>query len=489
MVSDYLKSKIKSNPEIILAEKCKRSFYFFLKTFWPVIIEEEFIDAMHIRYLCQELQYHGERVIKRLPKEADTIINVPPGTTKSTICTVMFPAWLWTRDCTLRIMTGSFSATLATDHAVKSRDIILSPKYRIMFPHVKLKYDQNNKTHYKTTKNGERYAVGIHGAVMGFHAHVHIIDDPVDPKAAASDDMRQSANEFFSKVLPSRKVDKKNTPLFLIMQRLHQDDPTGYILSKKKVNHIKLPGKISDKIRPLPEELASFYTNGLLDPKRLDQEILDEMAIDLGSVQYSCQFDQEPGDPEGIIFKRDWFEIVDINHLPSELFSQTVYMNADTAQKVKTTNDPSAFLSWCMYENTMYIFEWFNKKMEFPELCREVKNFWARNGTTGSIMDIEPKSSGSSVVQQIRTTTKLNVIEYDMPDGDKITRSSICTPYGEAKRIKLIKGHWNEEFLNQVTGFPKAKHDEAVDNITMAVQRSFIRGGIKASGRKWIVTN
>ena len=107
----------------INAEICKQDFFEFVKEFWHEVIPEPPVWNWHIEYLCGRLQEYGMRVVRREPKLSDLIINIPPGTSKSTIATVMFPAWLWTVDPTIRALTGSYSASLSTD-AVKSRDII-----------------------------------------------------------------------------------------------------------------------------------------------------------------------------------------------------------------------------------------------------------------------------------------------------------------------------------------------------------------------------
>src|SRR5690606_8490821 len=109
---------------------CRVDFFEFVKEFWHEVIPENPVWNWHIPYLCGELQKYGERVKARLPKDDDLIINIPPGTSKSTIATVMFPAWVWTIDPTLRVLTASYSSSLSTDHSVKSRDIIKSDKYK-----------------------------------------------------------------------------------------------------------------------------------------------------------------------------------------------------------------------------------------------------------------------------------------------------------------------------------------------------------------------
>ena len=81
-----------------------------------------------------ELQEIAERVIRREPKKHDLIINVAPGTTKSTIVSQMFPAWVWTRFPQAQFVCGSYAADIATEHSTATRDIILSEKYQRTFP-------------------------------------------------------------------------------------------------------------------------------------------------------------------------------------------------------------------------------------------------------------------------------------------------------------------------------------------------------------------
>ena len=189
------------NIDKVKAELCKRDFFYFVQEFWSEIIPDEPVYNWHIQYLCDELQKVVEKVANREAKEYDLVINIPPGTSKSTICTVMLPAWAWLIDPSIRNLTGSYSASLSTDHALKSRDIIKSDKFKKYFPSIEIKHDQDNKTHYKNTKGGERYATSVTGTVTGFHAHLIIIDDPLNPKGASSEADRTTANNFMDTTL------------------------------------------------------------------------------------------------------------------------------------------------------------------------------------------------------------------------------------------------------------------------------------------------
>ena len=258
----------------LIASICRESFFEFVKEFWDIIIPEKPSWNWHIEFLCNELQNLAERIFLHLPKLHDLVVNIPPGTTKSTIISVMFPAWCWTRMLSFRFIGASHSEQLALDLSMKSRDIVLCDKYRACFPEVKLRDDQNTKHYFKTTKNGYRYAVGTNGSVIGMHAHFIAIDDPLDPLKAQSVADLKTCNYWIDSQLSTRKVDKKVSVMCLVMQRLHQDDPTVLFLKRRRIRHICLPAEEALNIRP--SELKDQYINGLLDPGRMDYEVLQE---------------------------------------------------------------------------------------------------------------------------------------------------------------------------------------------------------------------
>lgn len=480
----------------IKAELCKRKFSYFVKEFWEIIIQDELVWNWHMEVLCDEIQMVYERVIGiirpvvrdgkpvmennkpvmervRLPKLYDLIVNIPPGTTKSTICTVMAPAWSWTRDESLRHITGSYSYNLSTEHAVKSRDIIKSDKYRLYFPNVVIKPDEDNKTDYKTTNGGQRYATSTTGSLTGTHGHIITMDDPINPKQAASDAELETANTFFSSTLPTRKVDKAVTPIILIMQRLAINDPTGYLLAKGKdnVRKVCLPSTLSKNVSP--REYKESYIDGLLDPVRLNKHILNEMKIDLGSSEYAAQFDQDPVPPGGIILKRDWFQIVD-RPIPPDSIRR---FQLDTAYTKDQTNDPTGIIHYYREDNDIFITGAESNWFEFPELIKWLPAYVRNNGyqDNKSMVRVEPKASGKSVVQQLSKETDLNIVESENPDKDKIVRTKTASPKIEAGRVKLHRGAWNESFITQCCSFPKAPHDDELDCLTEIVRNELIK--------------
>jgi predicted phage terminase large subunit-like protein len=117
---------------------------------------------------------------------------------------------------------------------------------------------------------------------------------------------------------------------------------------------------------------------------------------------------------------------------------------------------------------------------EFPQLCQWLPEWVQLYGyTPQSKIRVEPKASGKSIVQQIKQTTGLNIIEDEAPKDDKVTRVNSVSPKIEAGRVFLVEGNWNDSFLNQCASFPNGLHDDEVDNLTAIIKNELNRTKFK----------
>lgn len=470
--------KIENEAEEIkraAASMCRRSFYAFVQYFWDTIIAEDPVWNWHIEYLCNELQRVGERVKERLPKEFDYfIINVPPGSSKSTIVSEMYPLWCWTIDPTQRFICGSYASTPAEDIAEKCFNIYNSEKFKSLFPKLTVKA-KGGKTHFKNGLRGERYTTSTGSGITGVHAHQKILDDPMSPQIADSEKERDTANKWVSETIGSRNVDANITVTIVVMQRLHDNDTTGYLLKKAglRIKHICIPAELSSDVKPA--ELAEFYKDGLFDPIRRSWQGLESTKNELGSYGYSGQMMQRPSPMEGGLIKKEWFPVVKKAEAPRPT---AINFQADTAYTDKKKNDPSGVLSYYKSAGIIYITFYSGVRKEFPQFCNYLVSHVNEQGYSEfSRIYIEPKANGKPIVQQIKWTTDLNIIEDTPPETSKVARVNACSPKMEAGRVMLIEGHWNESFLNQLAAFPNASHDEEVDTLTAVIERELIKGG------------
>jgi predicted phage terminase large subunit-like protein len=233
--------KISASESQALAALCRSSLEDFVREFWSEIVAEKLVWNWHMTYLCQRLQRQAERVFQGLPRLCDEVINIPPGTSKSLLCSVFFPIWVWTRMPSARTVGASYAEKLSLDLSRKSRDLVKCDLFQSCFPEIQIKDDVDAKYYFANTKGGIRYAVGSKGSVTGFHFHFIVIDDPIDPNKVISEAELASTNHWLKQTLSSRKVDKRITVTFLIMQRLHENDPTAMFLKMSKVFHTRIP--------------------------------------------------------------------------------------------------------------------------------------------------------------------------------------------------------------------------------------------------------
>lgn len=287
----------------LIAELCRNSFEDFVREFWSTVVPEKLKWNWHMTYLCREIQTIYERIFRDEKKLYDEVVNISPGTTKSTIFSVMSTPWAWTRMPNFKFIGASFHYDLARILSNKSRDVVKSDLYQACFPEIKIRDDQDSKGHFANTKGGMRYSVGSQGGVMGMHGHVIGIDDPVDPKKVASETELNNINNWIKDELSTRKVDKQVSVIFMIMQRLHQDDPTAQKILEKRVRHIKIPATLEFEVKP--KELSQFYIDGLMDPVRMPLDFLDEERQRLLEYGFAGQYGQNPVPAGGGMFKTD----------------------------------------------------------------------------------------------------------------------------------------------------------------------------------------
>lgn len=291
---------------------CHERFYYFVQEFWGVVVPEDPVWNWHIEYICDTFQEDAERVFRGEPKLHDTIVNISPGSTKSTVLSIMAPAWIHARHPHMRVICASHTQQLTYELGRKCRMVEDSEMYRSAFPEVVPSHDQWTKSYFVNTAGGGRLCATVGGmSPTGFHAHFLIVDDPLDPQKAKqiSGVEIDAANNFMAETLPSRKVNKETAVTWLIMQRLHQNDCTGYLLGKGKdtIRHIRLPAEKSVRVRPA--RLRRMYVDGLMDPVRLNRGVLEEARIDLGEFGYSGQYRQDPVPRGGGMFKTRKIEI------------------------------------------------------------------------------------------------------------------------------------------------------------------------------------
>lgn len=457
-----------------------------MKTFWHEVAKEEPIWNWHIEYLTNELQKLAIRVASNQPKEYDLIINIPPGTTKSLTCSVMFQPWCWTNWHWMKFINISYSAALSLEHAELSRDLVRSDLYRMLFPNIEIKQDKDTKSNFRVVNRimrpsgftlpnvgGGRYSTSVGGTLTGFHGHILIVDDPLNPNQAASPVELHSANRWLDQTLSTRKVDKAVTPTVLIMQRLHEEDPTGHLLSKEglHIHHICLPGEIRSYENIVkPNHLKSNYSNGLLDPVRMGWASLDELKLKMGQYGYAGQIGQQPTPPQGGMFRVDHFNIIEAMPALVNIVQTVRYWDK------AGTQDGGAYTVGVKVSKTRdghYIIQDVKRgQWEASERNRIMKEIAEADGREVEIgVEQEPGSGGKESAEfTIRDLAGFKVYA-DRPTGDKVVRADPYSAQVNGGNVRLLRGGWNKDFIEEHRLFPRGVYKDQVDATSGAFAR------------------
>ena len=476
---DEILEKVLSDPFLVMKARARRmSLYEFLVMFWNEVSDDNYKDNWHVKYLCDELEEVARRVSKNLPKKHDLIINIPPGTTKTIICSIMFPAWCWAMGWYwMRFITASYSDKLSLESAEKSRDLIRSDKFKKMFPELGIKEDKDTKSNFRIVKTfateksfkrkvgGNRYSTSVGGTLTGFHGHILIIDDPLNPEQAASEKELGTCNRWMEQTLPTRKTDKDVTATVLVMQRLHQNDPTGRALDRKKakLRHICLPGQIRDYEKYLqPKEAKKHYKDYLLDPVRLSWNVMGELEEDLGQYGFAGQIGQNPAPPGGGMFKVEHMPIIDTVR-PADIVATIRYWD-----KAATETAGAAFTAGVkmslLHNNKFVIHDVVRGRWSAEVREKIIRSTAEADGHEVRVyMEQEPGSGGKESVQaSIRNL--IGFASYaDRPTGDKIRRADPYSVQVNNGSVMLLRADWNKAYKDELAVFPFGTYKDQVD--------------------------
>jgi len=435
---------------------------FIHRTFKTVAPGEQYFPNWHINAIAYHLQQCLRGDIKRL------VITLPPRSLKSIITSVALPAYALGKDPTSQIVCASYSQTLANKHARDHLAIMDSDWYQRCFPRTQLHPKKHSESEFMTTQQGMRFSTSVGGTLTGRGGNIIIIDDPLKADEAISENSRMNCIDWYRNTLSSRLNNKSEDVMILIMQRLHEEDLAGYVLEHEGWTHLNIPAIAEDRevIRIADDQVHVRHENDVLHSDRDSIDILNKLKSSLGSYAFAAQYQQRPVPVEGGLVKGSWFEYY--NETFEKEDGNRIVQSWDTASKAEDHNDYSVCTTWLIKKNKYYLLHVFRKRLEYPDLLKRIKI--QANSHHVDVILIEDKGAGTSVLQELKRNTELNVIGIE-PQGDKATRLYTVTPIIEAGRVFLKEdASWLDIYLHEMLLFPKGKHDDQVDSTSQFLQ-------------------
>ena len=463
------------------------SHLLFSRYFFKVRDGMKFIVNQHHDIMCETLDKVFSGEITRL------IINIPPRYTKTELAVNFFVARGMAKNPRARFIHVSYSRDLAQVNSVTIKKIQESPEYQKYWP-MACRKDSKAKGIWNTDKGGGLLATSSGGGITGFGAGLmepgfsgaFIIDDPLKPDDAHSEVERSKVNKRATETFASRLAHEK-VPIIVIMQRLHEDDYTGFLLkggTGERWHHLLLPVEINSG-RKYPEE----YTHGIPVQHSLPDGPLWEYKHGMDKIENmrktdpyttASQLDQSPAPLGGGLFKEGWWMRYDIGTEP-ELFDYR-FITVDTAQKTAEHNDYSVGACWGMKKDKLYLLDIIRGKWESPELKQNFKDFWAKHRGLDAargklhVMYVEDKASGTDLLQNLGKGDKPIPMIAIQRNKDKVIRAHDAVKYIASGQVYLPNGApFIFDFIDEFKKFTPLfthKHDDQVDVTLDAIEKS-----------------
>lgn len=313
------------------AEKGEVSLYTFVKLAWRVLEPDTpFVDGWHIEAICRHLEAVTDGKITRL------LINVPPGSSKSLIVSVFWPAWEWgpKNRPHLRYLSTSYKDDYVKRDTRRTRDLVMSEWYQRLWGD-RVHLTRTAETSFENSARGNREGATFNSLTGGRGDRV-LVDDPHSVDSAESELERAAVTRRFRESVPSRVNDPIRSAIVIIMQRLHEADVSGVIASLKlPYVHLMIPMEFEPE-RACVTHIGSteFWRDPrtqdgeLMCPERWPREIIEQEKINQGPYAWSGQYQQRPAPRGGAMIREEWLQWYE---KPPARSTLKIYMASDYA--------------------------------------------------------------------------------------------------------------------------------------------------------------
>lgn len=520
---ESLRAKLSRHAILEDKELCELSLIEFLKGAWSSLVPSTYKNSWAIDATADHLEAVASGHIRRL------LINVPPRCAKTTLCSIVYPAWIWVQQNPtfltgpqVRFLCASYNHELSLLNATAMRKLTYSPWFQKRWPnHIILEGDQNSKHNFANTAGGARISTSVGGSLLGLGGDILIADDlnktGGKDEVVETDAERENVKTFWNEFSSTRLNDQNLSALINIQQRVHEEDVSGLILDsadewthlmipmrydpERSFHTIKLPQYDDEEAWKDPRE----YEGELMWPEMFDEAGVKRLERILGPYMASGRLQQIPTPKGGGIIKSDWWQLWDQNS--ARLYGlewngarrefphfELVIGSLDTSYKEKEENDFNALTIWGIFldrarnRRAMLAYAWAKRlplhgtdvqalpgetKIQYDQRKKEEWGLveWVADTCKRYRVRrllIEDKARGHDVASELNRLYKRDNwgVELVNPVGDKVSRTHSIVPIFTDHCIWAPDLSWSDKVIKNCASFPKASHDDLHDTVT-----------------------
>ena len=484
------------------ARRLAASFPEFVRAAWPRADPSGFVPAWHIDAMAERLQALQDKEIPNL------LILIPPGMAKSLVASVLYPCWVWARDPSEQFLCSSHSQTISVRDTLRSRNVLRSPWYRALWPHVRLVDGQDTKTRYANTAGGWRVATSTGSQVTGERASTIIVDDPVDLMAAYHPEQIARALDHYNTALTSRGTGER-TKRVIIAQRVAYRDLASEVLEQmdrggEPFDVLLLPMRYSATFQMVLPFGRAIGTDQLRHDERrpggahegeelLFPELYPEHVVSRLEVAYADRagaiLQQAPTQHQGQVFRRSTFGEFYVDYdgqdgNPEYLFRDDVrsrlhsyreldcarFVTVDLAASTSETADFFVAQIWAVTPGShLLLLDQVRGRYEGPDQPGVLWTTYRR--WRPSVVCVESNAYQLTLAQRLEREGM--PVKRVRADRDKRARASVAATLMAEGRVYFRaypRAEWLEDLEDELASFPGGAHDDQVDALSYTAQ-------------------
>ncbi len=476
------------------------SLHEFVKAAWHLIEPSTpFVDGWHVRTLCDHLTAVTEGRIRKL------LVSQPPRTGKSSVISVLWPAFCWARFPAKRWMFASYASHLSLRDSRRRREIIQSKWYRNYWWGWRIKTDQNRADFFENSRLGFMMAISTGGAGTGEGCDVLVADDVLKADDRYSPAALRHCHEWWDTTMSTRINDPKTVARVIIGQRICENDLHGHLLEQGGWQHLCYPMRWEDGH---PYATGTFpdgsqdprslpgATTALLWPERFDEKAIQDYQPP-GMYDRAAQLQQRPAPDEGGIFSRKNFCYFDAEGSGNDevlvlhtregterrvMASEcTWFQTCDTALKAQQDSDWTVVGTFAVTPQpiALVVYDVCREKLPVP---RQYGFLVAQRQRHSRVLfqAVEEAASGIGLIQEgVMRGTAFRILKAK---GSKEQRAvPISVQYENGAVYHRMRAPYVDSWEWELTTFPSGQHDDCVDVAAYAgliVQQHFWRQAV-----------
>lgn len=439
------------------------------------------------------------------------LIELPPRHGKSELVSRHFPAWVLGRLPDTRIILASYGADLATSHSRAAREIVTGERFRALFGDrstvemaVQLSSDSRSVEAWELAapNRGGVTAAGVGGGITGKGAHLLIMDDPFKNRdEAESEAQRERVWNWWTSSAYTRLED--GGAVIGMFTRWHGDDWAGRLLRAManepkadrwvvlclpaiwEESHFEGPWEeyhqmqLRNGVWAEREDLLERRPGAALWPEKYNEQDLDRIRMNIGLYDWEALYQQRPYARSGNFFQREWMVVVDEPPKPEAIAERVRFWD----KAATTAGDYTAGVLMCRTVDGLYYVEHVTRGQWQPgdrdaKMLETALFDLSRPGPHAvQWHQQDPGSAGRDSAEATNRLMAGRGIEarFEAVTGDKSVRAGPLSSMAQGGGLRLVRGGWNAEFMDECAAFPKGRYDDQVDAASAAFNKLDLR--------------